>query len=88
MTANDAYEILTRNNALVRVRCCLDFDSFFAFCLAPIYVRDDDEYLSGTILQAVDKKSGKVFDYDITSDIDAYEKAIETKVNTFFDRII
>ena len=88
MTGGDAYKILSKEYPLMRVRTCLDFGSFFAFCLAPLYVSNSDNYEVGTCLEAVDKKTGKVFIYDILSDVDAYENAKEVIVKTIFDTTI
>lgn len=52
-----------------------DFGSFFLFSLAPVYVKESDRYDSGTVFTAVDKRSGRVYDYDITSDLDAFDDA-------------
>lgn len=88
MTGEEAYKILSKSFPLARVRGCLDYGKFFAFSLAPIYVSDDQEYITGTTLTAVDKKTGRVFDYDITSDIRAYERAKKVEVKTIFDKTI
>lgn len=88
MTANEAYKILSKKHPMMKVRSCLDFGSFFAFCLAPLNVKDTDEYMTGTCMEAVDKKTGRVFIYDITSDLDAYEQAKEVKVTTIFDEYV
>lgn len=57
------------------VHTAWDFGSFFLFSLAPLYVKEGERYDTGTVFTAVDKASGKVYDYDITSDLDAFEKA-------------
>lgn len=48
----------------------------FIFFLAPMYISDGEGYVTGTVFPAVDKKNGTVFQYDIISDLDAYENAI------------
>lgn len=88
MTGEEAYKILSKEYPLMKVRSCLDFGTFFVFCLAPLDVKETDEYMTGTCMEAVDKKTGKVFIYDITSDFDAYERAKEIKVKTIFDERI
>lgn len=88
MTASEAFERLIKEKhpfELVKCRSCLDFGSFYVFCLAPLDVKDSDEYLTGTIFESVDKKTGRVFEYDITSDIDAYDRAKNVSVTTFLD---
>lgn len=88
MTATEAFELLVRTNyktPLIRCRSCLDFGSFFVFCVAPMNVRDTDSYFTGTTFEAVDKKTGKIFDYDITSDVDAYENAKNIHIDSFLD---
>lgn len=88
MTAEEAYKILSIEHPMMRIRSCLDFGSFFAFCLAPINVKDTDEYMIGTCMDAVDKKTGRTFIYDITTDYQAYEKAKEVKVKTIYNKSI
>lgn len=88
MAVEEAYKILSKEYPTMRVRSCLDFGSFFAFCLAPINVKDTDDYMTGTCLDAVDKKTGRTFIYDITSNFDAYERAKEIKVKTIYDKPI
>lgn len=75
MTVEKAVEIVQNKNPLLIVRSCLDFGSFYVFALAPIYISKSDEYVTGTVFPAVDKKSGKIFEYDITSNLDAYERS-------------
>ena len=86
MTGQEAFKNLTKGNPFVKVRGCLDFGTFFVFSLAPLYVKNTDNYLTGTVMDAVDKQTGRIFKYDITSDIDAYEKATPVKIITWFDR--
>lgn len=88
MTAEEAFKILSKEYPLLKVRSCLDFGTFFAFCLAPLEVKDTDRYCTGTCRESVDKRTGKVFIYDITSNIDAYEQAKEVNVKTIFDKSI
>lgn len=89
MTATDAYNILCKEHHLMKIRTCLDFGGFFAFFLAPLYVEDSEDYMTGTCMEAVDKKTGRTFVYDILTDIDAYHEAKPVNVNTIFNtRII
>lgn len=85
MTGQEAFEIIRKRKPLVKVRGCLDYGTFYAFCLAPIYVNDNEEYFTGTVMDAVDKKTGRVFMYDISSDIDAYERAKNVDISDVFD---
>lgn len=86
MTATEAYKILSKEHPLMRVRSCLDFGAFYGFFLAPMNVEDDEDYAVGTCMEAVDKKTGNMFIYDITSDLDAYDRAKVVEVQTIFDR--
>lgn len=87
ITAEQAYKILSKDMPASIVKTCLDFGSFFAFSLAPITV-GSGTYYTGTTMDAVDKKTGRVFEYDILSDIDAYEKAEEVSVETVFNKVL
>lgn len=77
MTLKKATEIILKKSPLLKVRACMDYGKFYVFTLAPLYVKDSDEYVTGVIFPAVDKKTGKIFDYDITTDLDAFDKAIK-----------
>lgn len=85
MTANDAYKILSKENPCMKVRTCLDFGTFYGFCLAPLDIKDDEPYDIGTCLDTVDKKTGHIFIFNILDDIDKYELAVEVNVDTIFD---
>lgn len=89
LTPNEAYLRLlkSRYNSLLFMKCrsCLDFGSFYSFCVAPMDVNDEDDYFTGTVFESVNKTTGEIFDYDITSDLDAYEKAKVLSVDTFWD---
>lgn len=88
MTSNEAYNILVRSDkSKIFMTCssCLDFGTFFVFSLRPMG-DESDVYFSGTVFDAVDKKTGRVFAYDITSDLDAYDTAKSVPVETFLDR--
>lgn len=85
MTAKDAYTILSKKLPLMKIRSCLDFGTFYAFSLAPIYVEDADNYVTGTVMQAIDKETGELFDYDITSDYEAYIQSKEIGIDTIYD---
>lgn len=52
-----------------------DYGVFYLFSVAPINLPDSIKYDTGTIFTAVDKSSGKVYDYDITTDLEAFENA-------------
>lgn len=59
-----------------KVHTAWDFGNFFLFSLAPMDVKEAERYDTGTVFTAVDKSSGRLFEYDITSDLDAFENAI------------
>lgn len=85
MSAYDAYEILRKDFPLSKVRTCLDFKTFFAFFLVPLDIGNSETYLFGTMIDAVDKKTGKTFKYDLSSDYDAYERAKPVEIEMFLD---
>lgn len=59
-----------------RVHTAWDFGDFFLFSLAPMDVKEGERYDTGTVFTAVDKKTGQLFEYDITSDLDAFDNAV------------
>lgn len=60
-----------------------DFESFYLFSIAPFYIKDEESYDTGTVFTAVDKETGRVFDYDITNDLNSYfnAKILYPKIN-------
>lgn len=88
MNARNAYKILSKEYPMHKVRSCLDYGKFYVFGMVPLDVEDKQRYFSGTIMPAVDKKNGTIFEHDITSDMDAYNRAKIVKVKTFFDEMV
>lgn len=77
MKLEEAVDIIQKKNPLLTIRACTDYGKFFVFTLAPLYIKNDDDYVTGRIFPAVDKKTGKIFHYDITSDLEAFENAVQ-----------
>lgn len=57
-----------------------DFGKFYLFSTAPKGISKNQRYATGTIFTAVDKETGRVYNYDITEDVDAYLNATVLKV--------
>lgn len=88
MTPQEAYNILSKDYPMSRVNACLDYGNFYVFSLTPVDIPTGETYYTGTVMDAVDKKTKKVFKYDLTSDIDAYEKATNVSVTDVFSQKI
>lgn len=88
MTPQKAYNILSKDYPMSRVIACLDYGYFYVFSLIPADIPSGETYYTGTVMDAVDKKTGKVFKYDLTSDIDAYENAKNVSVMDVFSQKI
>lgn len=86
MTVDEAYTIACKEYPLSKVQGCLDFGDFFSFALVPMNIDDDEDYFSGTTLTSVNKHTGEVFEYDITSNLDAYENAKQVDITTIYDK--
>lgn len=86
MTAQEAYKKMKRKHPLSVITGCFEFDSFYLFFMTPLELFGKNDYHTGTTFPAVDKRDGKIFEYDITSDVDAYENAKEVKLKSVFDR--
>lgn len=52
-----------------------DFGDFFLFSLAPYKTPSNIRYETGTVFTAVDKSTGRVYDYDLTSDLELFLNA-------------
>lgn len=66
---------VSQYGSIFKIHTAWDFGSFWVFSIAPFYTNDNEKYETGTVFTAIDKKSGRVFDYDIVSDLDAYFNA-------------
>lgn len=77
MTLKEAVRIIRKKHPLLTVRACTDYGAFFVFTLSPLYIKKTDDYVTGRVFPAVDKKTGEVFQYDITSDFNAFENAVQ-----------
>lgn len=75
MTVEECMKRVCKKYKGLYPRSCVDFGKFYLFSMAPFHITDDDTYDTGRILPAVRKSDGKVFEYDITSDLDAFEAA-------------
>ena len=77
ITASEAAKKVTKRHLLMEIDSGLDFGNFFVFFLVPFYAKakKGQTYESGTIFPAIDKKTGKIFKYDITSDPVAFQNA-------------
>lgn len=64
-----------KTNGPSKVHTAWDFGKFFLFSMAPLTWQKGEPYDTGTIFTAVDKRTGRVYDYDITSDLDSFLNA-------------
>lgn len=80
ITFEEAKNRILKRHKLSNISSCLDFGNFWLFSLVPFYAKKDDSYPSGRTFPAIDKKTGKEFSYDITSDLKAFNRAKEVKV--------
>lgn len=88
MTPSEAMRHLItsdRRYALQKCRSCLDFGTFYVFCFSSIDAPDGEMQLSGTVYPRVDKDTGRVSEYDITEDVDAYLEAKPVSIKDFWD---
>lgn len=85
MTPNDAYEIVKKQNRGCYAVNCLEYRDFYLFNMIPYQFIGRNDYVSGSIFDAVDKKTGKISKYDILSDVGAYNSAKVHKLNNIFD---
>lgn len=88
MTPQEAYNILSRDYPMSRVNACLDYGGFYVFSLIPADIPLGETYYTGTVMDAVDKRTGKAFKYDLTSDVDAYENVKNVSIIDVFSQKI
>lgn len=66
---------VSQYGSVFKIHTAWDFGSFWVFSIAPFYISENESYDTGTVFTAVNKQSGRVFEYDITYDPDAYFNA-------------
>lgn len=74
LTPQKAYSILKSKFPEKVVKGCVDFPAFYAFYMVKKEFAQE-KLISTQFVDAVDKKTGRVFDYDIFSDMSAYRNA-------------
>lgn len=79
ISANSAIRMMEYLKPEEKVTNVLEFPSFYLFMLRPKEIDNMSPYYTGTVFDAIQKSDGKWFQYDITSDIDAYLNAKEIK---------
>lgn len=87
MKPEKAWDIIRKKYPGQKLIACLQFKGFYVFSIEPI-TKGSGTYATGRIFPAVDMKTGRVFNYDITSDIDAYEAAEQVNVTTILERTL
>lgn len=75
MTYDECVLASIKANGPSKVHTAWDFGSFYLFSMAPLDWPKGETYDTGTIFTAVDKKTGRASEYDITSDLDSFLKA-------------
>lgn len=75
MTPQEALIHVVRKTGAGVPHTIWDFGSFYLFAMAPADQPKDESYDIGTVMTAVDKANGRVYDYDITSNLGAFENA-------------
>lgn len=88
ITATDGYNKIKKSHILDKLTDCLDFGSFYVYFFKPLDLKDNDVNLSGTFFDAIDKKNGRHFMYDLTSDYEAFENAKKVHITDLYDNTI
>lgn len=73
MTAKEAYKTLIKIKKGFEGFVAFDMETFYLIPLVPKGTKET--YYTGRIFDAVDKSTGKIFEYDITKDVDKYLNA-------------
>lgn len=84
ISLKNAIRIIKREYPEYRISSCLDYDNFYLFIVAPLLFTEP--IVNGHVFDAVDKKTGKLFQYDILDNPDAFLNAKEIEVNDVLNR--
>lgn len=87
-TVDECYALARKENVGMKLSICLDFGDFYGFTFRPYSISDNQQYLSGPFITAVDKTTGEVSYYNITDDANLYLNAKEVVVETIMDKVI
>ena len=75
MSLEEAYNIIKTNKDDKKVIECLEFESFFAFLLAPLdYDKNRDGGIGGAYT-TINKINGSISTFNPITDFDSFEKA-------------
>lgn len=85
LDVQQSYEKIISRYPLSRVSKCLDFGNFFVFFIRPFEIPIKKQYFSGTVFPAVNKKTGAIYNYDITDNVALYERAKSIDVEQIWD---
>ena len=75
MTPQEAYRIVKRRYPNRFAESCMEYRDFYLFSMIPYKFLGATSYVGGSVFDAVDKKTGKISQYDILADIEAYHNA-------------
>lgn len=82
LTPKKAYAILKTHFPEKVVKGCVEFSTFYGFYMVAQEL-ENEELITGRFVDAVDKKSGRIFSYDIFGDMNAYRNARNINVRMF-----
>lgn len=84
ITAQEGYFKIISKHPLDKLDACLDMGNFWLYIFRPVDMSDDEKNLCGTIFDAVRKRDGRCYMYDILSKPDAFRKAKKVEVKDIY----
>lgn len=87
-TIEECYAIARKSHIGMKLSACLDFGKFYGFTFSPYKSYGRDVYATGPYMVAVDKETGNLSYYNITSDSELYSKARKVDVSTIMDKTL
>lgn len=75
MLPKEAIDKITDANPGFKITSMYDYGEFYVAYIRPYSMGDNEQYSTGVTFPAVDKKTGKVYDYRITSDLVKFDNA-------------
>ena len=88
ITAQEGYLRLLNKHPLEKIDICLDMGVFWLYMFRPIDMKDGETNLCGTIFDAIRKRDGKYYLYDISSKPNVLKKAKKVEIKDFYDAIL
>lgn len=86
ITPNQGAKIIAKIYPRAIIKGCLEYPGFYLYMIGSVV--DNGPSATGHVFDAVDKKTGKHFLYDILDNPEGFRKAKKINIKTVLDKVI